>query len=198
MQKDFWNDRYSENGFAYGTEPNDFLKEQFFDSGSNILCLAEGEGRNAVYLAKKGHTVTTVDISQQGIEKTMAFATENGVELDAICADLSTYSFDNERWDAIVMIFGHFPPKLRKSIHSKLYAALKSGGKVIIEAYSKEQLTFKTGGPMEDEMLYSLGDLKEDFYQFDHLNIEKIERDIHEGFYHNGHSSVIRLIAVKK
>jgi hypothetical protein len=79
-----------------------------------------------------------------------------------------------------------------------LFAALKSGGKVIIEAYSKEQLTFKTGGPMEDEMLYSLEDLKEDFYQFDDLNIEKIERDIHEGFYHNGHSSVIRLIAIKK
>lgn len=197
MQADFWNERYKEDGFAYGTKPNDFLKEQQFLPHSKILCLAEGEGRNAIYLASQGHRVKAVDISKEGINKLITQADEKGLKVETQCADLLNYSFEPESWDAIVLIFGHFPPEVRKIVHGKLYGALKKGGKVILEAYSKEQLAFKTGGPMDEHMLYSTDELREDFDQFEDLFIEQTEREIHEGKYHNGNSSVIRLVATK-
>lgn len=197
MQADFWNERYKEDGFAYGTKPNDFLKEQTFEPNSKILCLAEGEGRNAIFLASQGHIVKAVDISEEGIIKLRTQANEKGLSIETVCADLLDYSFEPESWDAIVVIFGHFPPDIRKRVHGKLFAALKKGGKVILEAYSKMQLVFKTGGPKDEKLLYSTDELLEDFEQFGDIMIEQKEREIHEGKYHNGNSSVIQLVAVK-
>ena len=198
MSIDFWNLRYSENGFAYGMEPNDFLKEQEFKAKSSILCLAEGEGRNAVYLAGQGHDVTAIDIAYEGLAKTKDLAVIKNVQVKTICADLAEYSFEPERWDAVVIIFGHFPPEIRQKIHREIYKTLKHGGKLIIEAYSKEQLHFKTGGPMDEKMLYSIDELKEDFSDFEDIIINQAQREIHEGKFHNGQSSVIQLIAIKK
>lgn len=198
MQADFWNMRYSENGFAYGTEPNDFLKQQSFKDGARILCLAEGEGRNAVYLAQQGFDVTALDISYEGIEKTKDLAFIKNVEVTTICADLAIYELEPESWDAIVIIFGHFPLEIRKCVHSGLYSALRPGGKVVIEAYSKEQLSFKTGGPMDEALLYTVDMLREDFSEFEDVEICQLERVIHEGKYHNGISSVIQLVAKRK
>jgi SAM-dependent methyltransferase len=198
MQADFWNMRYSENGFAYGTEPNDFLKQQSFKDGARILCLAEGEGRNAVFLAQQGFDVTALDISYEGIEKTKDLAFIKNVEVTTICADLAIYELEPESWDAIVIIFGHFPPEIRKCVHGGIYASLRPGGKVVIEAYSKEQLSLKTGGPMDEALLYSVDMLREDFTEFEDIEIRQLEREIHEGKYHNGLSSVIQLVAKKK
>lgn len=197
MQADFWNERYKEDGFAYGTKPNDFLKEQMFEPHSRILCLAEGEGRNAIFLASQGHIVKAVDISKEGINKLRSQASEKGLSIETVCADLLDYSFEPESWDAIVIIFGHFPPEVRKSIHGKLYDALKKRGKVILEAYSKKQLAYKTGGPMDEKMLYSTDELLADFKQFGDVMMEQKEREVHEGKYHNGNSSVIQLVAIK-
>lgn len=198
MQADFWNLRYSENGFAYGTEANDFLRTQTFSEGGKILCLAEGEGRNAVYLAEQGYEVTAIDMAYEGIEKTRDLAQMKNVSVKTICANLVEYEIAAEHWDGIVVIFGHFPEAVRKCVHGALYEALKKGGKLVMEAYSKDQLKFKTGGPMDENLLYSVEEISEDLSAFEDLEIKQIEREIHEGKYHNGLSSVIQIVAHKK
>jgi hypothetical protein len=120
------------------------------------------------------------------------------VSVNTICADLADYAFESELWDGIVIVFGHFPDGIRKYVHAALYRALKKGGKVVIEAYSKDQLKFKTGGPMDANLLYSVEELQEDFKEFKDVEIIQLEREIHEGKYHNGMSSVLQLVARKK
>ncbi len=197
MQADFWNKRYSEKEYAYGKDVNEFVKQHTFSPKSKILCLAEGEGRNAVYLAEQGHEVTMIDYSEEGIKKARALAQERGVTLRTICLDLSKYTFEWYAWDVIVIVFGHFPPLVRKHVHTQLYSALKPNGKVILEAYSKEQLDYKTGGPQDATMLYSEEELKNDFVNFKNLRLQKIERTVNEGIYHQGKSSVIQILAAK-
>jgi SAM-dependent methyltransferase len=197
MNSDFWNERYKASEYAYGLEPNQFLTTQSFKPNSNILCLAEGEGRNAVHLAKQGHRVTTIDYSIIGLQKTQLLAKNNGVLVDTICADLTTYNFTHEVWDVIICIFGHFPPSTRKLVHSQIFRSLRTGGKLVIEAYSKEQIVYKTGGPQNIELLYSIDELEEDFYEFETIQIDQIIRSVNEGKDHNGISSVIQVVAEK-
>ena len=197
MDKDFWNQRYQEENFAYGKAANDFLQSNEFKTGSKILCLAEGEGRNGVYLAKMGHQITCIDYSESGIQKMQRLAEENNVQLETICADLAEVILEPNTWDGIVLIFGHFPEELRKYVHKQVYSALKPGGKLVMEAYHKNQLNFKTGGPMSDKLLYSEEELRSDFDAFTSIQIEMVERDVTEGQYHFGKSSVIQVIGLK-
>ncbi len=197
MDKDFWNQRYQEENFAYGKAANDFLQSNEFKTGSKILCLAEGEGRNGVYLAKMGHQITCIDYSESGIQKMQRLAEENNVQLETICADLAEVILEPNTWDGIVLIFGHFPEELRKYVHKQVYSALKPGGKLVMEAYHKNQLNFKTGGPMSDKLLYSEKELRSDFDAFTSIQIEMVERDVNEGQYHFGKSSVIQVIGLK-
>lgn len=197
MNQDFWNERYGEADFAYGKQANDFLVAQDFPPASKILCLAEGEGRNAVHLAQQNHAVTCIDYSEAGIEKMKRLASEKGVELTTICADLSTVNLVANEWDAIVIIFGHFPTDLRQFVHKQVYNALKPGGKLVLEAYRKEQLEFKTGGPMNPGMLYSKEELATDFADFTTISIEEKQREVNEGPYHHGQAAVVQVVAVK-
>lgn len=197
MDKDFWNQRYQEENFAYGKAANDFLQTNEFKTGSKILCLAEGEGRNGVYLAKMGHQITCIDYSESGIQKMQRLAEENNVQLETICADLAEVILEPNTWDGIVLIFGHFPEELRKYVHKQVYSALKPGGKLVMEAYHKNQLNFKTGGPMSDKLLYSEEELRSDFDAFTSIQIEMVERDVNEGQYHFGKASVIQVIGMK-
>ena len=134
MQAEFWNERYKEEVFAYGIEANDFLRTQSFPAGSKILCLAEGEGRNGVYLAEQGHDVTCVDYSEEGIRKMTQLAEMKGVVIHPVLADLNEYEFQPNAWDGIVIIFGHLPTALREKVHGQFFKALKSGGKLVLEA----------------------------------------------------------------
>jgi SAM-dependent methyltransferase len=197
MNKEFWNERYLEDDFAYGKAANDFLQTQEFSPGSKILCLAEGEGRNGVFLAKQGHEVTCIDYSESGIKKMQQLANENKVEIETICADLAVVKLESNAWDGIVLIFAHFPEELRKQINEQIYSALKPGGKLVLEAYHKDQINFKTGGPMTDKLLYSEDELKSDFKAFTSLKIEKKEREVLEGQYHFGNAAVVQVIAMK-
>jgi SAM-dependent methyltransferase len=197
MTKDFWNERYNESEFAYGKFANDFLREQEFPPGSKILCLAEGEGRNGVYLAKSGHFVTCIDYSESGVQKMRELAHEEHVGIEAICADLNDVELAHHTWDGIVIIFGHFPPELRKKVHSQIYDALKPGGKLVLEAYQKDQVNYRTGGPMNTEMLYSKEELLSDFSAFTNLSIEEKIRSVQEGNFHTGEAAVIQVIATK-
>jgi SAM-dependent methyltransferase len=195
-----WDDRYKEKGFAYGTEPNDFLKSEFsrIPKGGRVLCLAEGEGRNAVFLAKEGYAVTAVDQSSVGLQKAKSLAIENGVEISTIAANLANYELGNEVWDGIVSIAAHVPPLLRKNVHGNVAIALKKNGIFILEAYTKDQLMMDgIGGPPQKELLMSLKELKVELDGLDFIIGEELVRNISEGKYHQGESAVVQIVACK-
>lgn len=199
MDVNFWNTRYKEAEFAYGTEPNDFLKSkiQAFKSNSKILCLAEGEGRNAVFLAEHNHHVTAVDYSQEGLNKLKKLASDKNLSIETVCIDLNHYKIEENKWDAIICIFGHFPEPLRQTVFKQVYSGLKKDGVFLMEAYHKDQINYKTGGPQVADLLYSAEELQIDFSEFKNRSIETSIKEIEEGKYHKGTSFVIQVMAHK-
>lgn len=197
MDKKFWDERYAMNEFVYGIEPNDFLKENAHLIKGRVLCLAEGEGRNGVYLSKLGNTVHCIDYSDEAIQKMNELAEKNKVDITTQCMDLTELNLTENSWDAIVCIFGHFPEKLRKHVHSQVYKALKPNGVLIIEAYSKGQIHRDSGGPRSEMLLYSNEELHNDFREFQDLQISEKVRLVNEGIFHNGLADVVQVIARK-
>ncbi|MDP4596497.1 MAG: class I SAM-dependent methyltransferase [Crocinitomicaceae bacterium] len=196
--KAFWNERYAETDYAYGQEANDFLKAQEIGSSLKVLCLAEGEGRNGVYLAKLGHEVTCVDYAESGLQKTQQLAAQHEVEVACVCADLGEMQLQANTWDVIVAIFAHFPKPVKNHIWPQIFTALKPGGKLIMEVYDQEQLRFGTGGPQHAELLYSQEELHDLLVgDFKSMQIEKVYREVHEGAYHNGAAATLQVLAVK-
>ena len=193
-----WDERYSEPGFSYGTEPNDFLLSAADRiPRGKILSLAEGEGRNAVYLASLGYRVTGVDGSEVGLRKAMDLAAERAVAITAVAADLSEFEIVPRQWDGIIAIFCHVPSALRIPLHQGAVEGLKPGGVFVLEAFSKEQLAYGTGGPSSLDMLMSLEDLKLELAGLNFVQAVQIERPVHEGRRHTGLASVIQLIGIK-
>ncbi|HLP28162.1 MAG TPA: class I SAM-dependent methyltransferase [Candidatus Didemnitutus sp.] len=195
--KDQWNLRYSTSEYVYGTEPNDVLRElepQLL-RGSKILCLADGEGRNGVFLAERGHSVTSVDASVIGLEKAQQLALERGVEIKTVVADLAEFDLGTGQWDAIVSIFCHVPPPLRAKIHSQVSRALRKGGVFLLEAYTPDQLQHHTGGPPFAELMMSETLLRSELTGMEFEFCEEREREIQEGALHNGISSVVQCFA---
>lgn len=158
-----WNKEFSVDEYVYGTEPNDFLygMTESLKKG-RVLCLAEGEGRNAVHLAKKGFSVTAVDSSQVGLAKANKLALENKVNIETVLADLADFVIHKDSWDSIVSISCHVPPNLRKKVHRGVVAGLKKGGTFLLEAYTPKQLEFGTGGPPSAEFMMELTTLREE------------------------------------
>lgn len=193
-----WDERYGEPGFAYGTEPNDFLVSaaERIVAGP-VLCLAEGEGRNAVYLASRGHAVTAVDGSAIGLAKARALATERGVELETVVADLADYRMAPNAYSAVVCIWCHLPATVRERVHRAAVGALRKGGLLILEAYTPRQLAFATGGPKTTELLYTLDELRQDFAGLELVVARETEREVHEGRFHSGKSAVVQIIGEK-
>ncbi|MFT6436100.1 MAG: SAM-dependent methyltransferase [Candidatus Azotimanducaceae bacterium] len=194
-----WNDRYDGDDYFFGTEPNDFLKSVAGEIPCNakVLCLADGEGRNGVYLAQLGHQVTSVDMSNIGLEKAEKLATVNNVSIATIQADLSEYDLGEAQWDCVVSIFFHIPPKLQQIIYPRIIRSLKPGGLLILESYTPEQLKFGTGGPPSAELMLTLELAKYAFGELEFLHAEKLERDVIEGVGHTGHAAVFQLLARK-
>jgi SAM-dependent methyltransferase len=193
-----WDDRYSQKEYVYGKEPNDFLVEAtpFIPKG-RVLCLAEGQGRNAVYLASQGYAVTGVDASAVGLAKAQQLAVDRGVKIETIVADLSDFKIQPDAWDAIVSIFCHLPPHLRADIHRQSVAGLRSGGVLILEAYTPRQLEFKTGGPPNADLMMSAAILTQELQGLEFKQLREIDRDIYEGEYHHGIGAVVQAIAIK-
>ena len=201
--KAFWDDRYSETSWAYGEDPNVFVKEKLplFKPGT-ILFPAEGEGRNAVYAAKLGWNVSAFDYSVSGKEKALKWAEFNRVNIDYQTRAFLEEEYPKDSFDAICNVFVHFEPELKTKMHKRLDRYLKSGGIFIIEAYSKEhreinKLNPAVGGPPSAEPMYSIEEIKNDFgyYEILHLDIERVH--LKEGLYHVGESSVLRFIGRK-
>jgi len=197
-----WDQRYSEAGFAYGTEPNDFLRSEYarIPKGGRVLCLAEGEGRNAVFLAKHGYVVTAVDQSSVGLAKARRLASDHGVEISAIVADLADYDLGHDCWDGIVSISAHVPPGLRKKLHNQVGHALTVGGCLILEAYTERQLeTEGIGGPPPSsaELFMSLSGLQSELVTLDFMIGRERVRNVSEGKHHQGESAVVQVLACR-
>ena len=198
-----WDQRYNEQGYAYGTLPNDFLKSEHLriTMGGRVLCLAEGEGRNAVFLAKQGYLVTAIDQSSVGLQKAENLAFENGVEISTIIADLSDFDFGIEAWDGIVSIAAHVPPSLREALHGQVVSSLKRGGVFILEAYTERHIEMDgIGGPpsSKKELFMSLEKLKVELQGLEFIIGAEVERNISEGKYHQGESAVVQIAAYKR
>lgn len=193
-----WDDRYSEPGFTYGTAPNEFLVSVIdrIPKGK-ILSLAEGEGRNAVYLASRGFQVTGVDGSEVGLRKAEELATTRGVTIRTIHADLSEFEIAQEQWDGIIACYCHTPSVIRAALHQAIVRGLKPGGVFVLEAFSKEQLAYGSGGPQSLDMLMSLDEVKQELAGLKFLHAVLIEREVHEGRGHTGLASVIQILGIK-
>lgn len=199
-----WDKRYSATEYAYGEAPNTFVSERsaaaFPGTGKRILCLAEGEGRNAVFLAEQGHDVVGVDMSSVGLDKANALAEKKGVRIETQVANLADYDMGEGSWDGIVAIFAHFPPPVRARVLGSIARALRPGGALLLEGYTPAQLEYKTGGPPKAAMMFTkeiLSDeLESDALDFEYC--EEVVRDINEGTCHTGKGAVVQLIARKK
>ena len=194
--REFWELRYTEPAYAYGTEPNGFLVEV---AGSMppgpVLCHAEGEGRNAVWLAARGHAVTAVDASAAGVAKAVALARTRAVSIEASVADLASFTIAPGAWSGIVAIFAHLPPPLRRSVHRAAVRGLAPGGVFVLEAFTPRQLALGTGGPQKPELLYTLDELREDLAGLALEIGREIEREVVEGRYHTGRAAVVQVLA---
>lgn len=193
-----WDERYSEPGFAYGTAPNDFLVSvaDRIPQGK-ILSLAEGEGRNAVYLASLGFQVTAVDGSAVGLRKAGELARARGVAINIVHADLRELEIVPQVWDGILACFCHLPVTLRRPLHQAAVRGLKPGGIFILEAFSKEQLAYGTGGPQAPDLLMALDELKQELAGLEFLRAVQIEREVREGQGHTGLASVVQILGIK-
>jgi len=193
-----WDERYSEPGYAYGTEPNEFLAQHRPEIPPGpVLCLAEGEGRNAVFLAHRRHEVTAVDQSAVGLEKAQQLAKDRGVTIRTVQADLQNYDLGTAKWAGIVSIFAHVPPDLRRRVHRDVVRALRPGGIFILEAYRPEQLQLGTGGPPVAELMMTAAELERELDGLEVLLLEEKQRDVTEGRFHRGLAAVVQLIARK-
>jgi len=193
-----WDQRYSGDSYAFGTEPNDFLVESIgsFPKGK-VLCLAEGEGRNAVWLAQQGREVTAVDASEVGLEKARRLADARGVKITTVHADLAAFEIESQHWDAIVSIFCHLSPELRRSVHRRCVEGLRPGGVILLEAYTPAQLEYKTGGPPTADMMMGAESLRTELAGLEFLHLQEYVREVHEGEFHNGVGAVVQALAWK-
>jgi SAM-dependent methyltransferase len=193
-----WNERFSEPGYAYGTEPNEFLVSvaDRIPPGK-VLCLAEGEGRNAVYLAGLGYQVTAIDASTVGLEKADALANERGLAIETVVADLSDFSIDPTHWNGIVSVFCHLPPVERAALHERCLRGLAPGGAFVLEGFAPRQLELGTGGPRSRELLMELDVIRQELPGLHFEIARETERELAEGKYHNGTAAVVQVLAVK-
>jgi cyclopropane fatty-acyl-phospholipid synthase-like methyltransferase len=193
-----WNQRYSSDEFVYGTEPNSFLVENAELLKGPVLSLAEGEGRNAVFLASLGLDVLGVDGSEVGLEKAQKLAASKGVEIKTEIADLATYEPPANFYGSVVSISAHLPSDVRRRLYPSVEQSLKLGGIILLEAYSKSQLSRDTGGPKDPDMLMTAPDIVKEFPNCDVILCHEIEREVVEGEFHTGLASVVQFIGRKK
>lgn len=201
---EFWNERYSKPDYAYGIEPNEFFKLQISRlPKGKILMPAEGEGRNAVYAAQIGWEVEAFDQSAEGRLKALELAKKKQVNISYQVGTINDLSLPEHSFDAMGLIYAHFPAEIKSSYHSYLIETLRTGGIVIFEAFSKKHLDYKktnpaVGGPDNLAMLFSIDEIEADFYDFDVIELIEQEINLNEGTFHVGTGSVIRFVGKKK
>ena len=196
MDAAFWNNRFAAPHFVYGETPNAFVAKMAAQIPAGpVLCLAEGEGRNAVHLATLGHRVTAVDQSEAGLAKARRLAAARGVEIETVQADLGNFTIEPGIWSGIVATFAPLPPAIRCLIHAQAVRGLRPGGVFVLEAYTPAQLAFDTGGPKSPELLMTLAGLRKELVGLEFVIGREIEREVIEGDGHTGRGAVVQILA---
>lgn len=199
MSEMFWDDRFRGDTYAYGKEPNDFLREEAHRIPPGpVLCIGEGEGRNAVHLAALGHAVTALDLSREGLRKAERLAAERGVTLTTVHADLSTYAPTANDYAGVVAIWCHLPSEVRARVHGWIHRALRPGGVFLLEAYTPAQIPLGTGGPKDASMLMTRAELEREIAPLEIVVGREVRREVHEGPFHDGLSETVQLVAVRR
>ncbi|MDP3403704.1 MAG: class I SAM-dependent methyltransferase [Brevundimonas sp.] len=196
--RQFWNSRYDRPDYLFGEAPNAFLASQSgrLTPGLTALVIADGEGRNGVWLAERGLTVTTTDIAPRAVEKALALAARRGVSLAARVTDLDQWDWPEAAFDLVVAIFIQFAaPDARDRLFARMKAALKPGGLILLQGYRPQQIAYGTGGPPQVENLYTESLLRDAFADFDIVHLGSHDSDISEGAGHAGRSALIDLVA---
>ena len=195
-----WEKRFASSDYVFGTGPNAFLKRQAarLKPGQTALAVADGEGRNGVWLAEQGLQVLSVDFAPAGLAKARKLAAARGVTVQTECADLAQWAWPDSRFDVIAAIFIQFAaPAFREQIFTGIRQALKPGGLLLLEGYRPEQLTYKTGGPSRVENLYTRPMLEKAFQGWEIVELREYDSDVAEGSGHSGLSALIDLVARK-
>ncbi len=194
-----WHERFDTEEYVYGEEANAFIKNKAdrLEDCLSVVCFAEGEGRNAVFLAKEGYKVMALDYAESGIQKTQRLAEKNNVEVETKKVDLLEYEAEVDQFDAAVMVFGHFYSQDQKKVFDKMLKTVKPGGVIILEVYSKEQIDYGTGGPRDVDMLYDPRDILKwsSGHHISHFFYGEQLRE--EGKLHTGKAHVIQLVLKK-
>lgn len=196
--KQRWEERYGDTTYLYGTEPNRFLREAVAGIPvGTALCLADGEGRNGVYLATLGHRVTSVDLTEAGMAKANRLAADSGVEITTVVTDLADFDLGEKQWDLVVSIFAHTPPATRRRLHRDVATALTPGGRLVLEAYTPDQIGRGTGGPPVPELTMTLDGLRDELVDLEIGHAVETVRSVAEGRGHTGDGAVVQVIATR-
>jgi SAM-dependent methyltransferase len=196
-----WNDRYSEPGYLFGTDPAAFLNREAgrLSAGQTALCVADGEGRNSVFLAEQGLQVTAMDASDVAVEKARELADKKGVTVDFHVADIATWDWNARQYDVVVGIFFQFAdPKLRDAIFAGMLHSVIPGGLLLLHGYTPAQLNHNTGGPRIRENLYTSDLLADRFKDLNILHLVEYEANLSEGSRHVGLSALIDFVAQRR
>ena len=194
-----WDERYGRDGYAFGKEPNDFLRASSAQIPmGKVLCLADGEGRNGVYLAGLDYRVTSVDQSAVALAKAERLAAECGVTIETIAAGLADFVIAENSWEGIVSIFCHVPPSIRTALYAKVVRGLKKGGVFVLESYRPAQLEYGTGGPPVAELMVTAAELKVELAGLDLVHCAELDREVVEGAFHTGMAAVVQVIGIKR
>lgn len=198
---DTWNKRFRTDDYIFGTEPNAWLREHasVWHAGQRVLCVADGEGRNSVWLAQRGLQVDAYDIAEVGVAKARQLAAAHGVQVNYQVADCDGFPYGEAAYDGVAAIFVQFAdPAMRERLFRNIANCLKPGGILVLQGYTPKQLEYKTGGPPLVSHLYTEALLRDAFAGFDLLALREYEADLTEGSQHKGRSALIGLVARKR
>ena len=196
-----WNRRFSEPGYLFGTEPNGWLRAHagVWHAGQRVLCVADGEGRNSVFLAERGLIVDAFDIAEVGVRKARDFARITGVKVNFAVADIAALQWPESIYDGVAAIFIQFAdPQLRERIFEGMVRCLKPGGTLVLQGYTPRQLDYGTGGPPLASHMYTPELLRDAFQALEIVELREYEADLAEGTAHKGHSALIGMVARKR
>ena len=196
-----WNRRFAEAGYLFGTAPNEWLREHaaVWTPGQRVLSVADGEGRNSVWLARQGLLVDAFDLSEVGVAKARRLAASAGVAVQFAVSDCDTYPWPRDAYDGVAAIFVQFAdPALRGRLFANVKRTLKPGGTLVLQGYTPKQLDYKTGGPPHASHLYTEALLRDAFADFDVMELREYEAELAEGSGHRGRSALIGMVARRR